>query len=128
MQSAIKIVEEYWQRMASNDFASITELLADDFYVDWPQSNERIVGAAKYVQMNQEYPAHGTWQFSIHRLFGNDVTGEVVSEVAITDGVQHPLAISFFTVQHGKISRLVEYWPEPAAAQSNRAHLTQAIK
>jgi len=42
--------------------------------------------------------------------------------VSISDGVQHARAISFFTADGGRITRLVEYWPEPYAAPAKRAH------
>ncbi|RCV90061.1 nuclear transport factor 2 family protein [Billgrantia montanilacus] len=93
--------------------------------VEWPQSNERIRGAERFVQMNDEYPAHGRWQFTLNRIVEGD--DEVVTEVAITDGVQAATAISFFRVEKGKITRLVEYWPEPYSAPSGRAHLVEAI-
>lgn len=51
----------------------------------------------------------------------------MVTEVAITDGVQSAMAISFFTVQTGEITRLVEYWPEPYSAPVDRAHLVEPI-
>jgi hypothetical protein len=76
--------------------------------------------------MNNEYPANGRWSFTTNRLFGNEV--EVVSDVAVTDGVQVARAISFFTVSRGKITRLVEFWPEPFAAPANRAHLVEALE
>ena len=111
--------------MASNDFASVVEVLAEDFVLEWPQSNERIRGAARFAQMNAEYPAHGRWTFAINRLVGSEF--EAVSDVSISDGVQHARAISFFTVADGRITRLVEYWPEPYAAPANRAHLVEPI-
>jgi hypothetical protein len=52
---------------------------------------------------------------------------EAVSDVTVTDGVQVARAISFFTVAQGKITLLVEFWPEPYAAPTNRAHLVEAM-
>ena len=76
--------------------------------------------------MNSEYPAHGPWQFTVNRLVGSE--SEVVTDVSITDGVQRARAISFFTVIAGRITRLVEFWPEPYAAPANRAHLVEPIE
>jgi len=75
--------------------------------------------------MNREYPAHGRWQFTINRLVAGE--SEAVSDVTVTDGVQMARAISFFTVAQGRITRLVEFWPEPCAAAANRAHLVEAM-
>lgn len=123
--SAASVVREFWRLMGSNDFDAVSVVLAPEFVLEWPQSNERIRGAERFARMNQEYPAHGSWAFTLNRLVvGND---EVVSDVSISDGVQTARAISFFTVVAGKITRLVEFWPEPYAAPANRAHLVEPL-
>ncbi|MBA2780674.1 nuclear transport factor 2 family protein [Billgrantia kenyensis] len=124
MKTAGEVVREFWQLMASNDFYSVVAVLAPDFVLEWPQSGERIRGGERFAQMNAEYPAHGRWQFTLKRFVESD--NEVVTEVAITDGVQSATAISFFTVEKGRVSRLVEYWPEPYVAPSGRAHLVES--
>lgn len=121
----VAVVHEFWRLMASNDFAAVAAVLADDFVLDWPQSRERIRGAERFARMNSEYPAHGPWRFSINRIVGGDP--EVVSDVDVTDGVQSGRAISFFTVASGKISRIVEFWPEPFPARPDRAHLVEVM-
>lgn len=116
-----EVVAEFWRLMATNDFASTVAVLADDFVLDWPQSNERIVGAADFARMNSEYPAHGQWTFIVDRLVADRQT--VVTDVRVSDGVEHARAISFFTVTGGLIRSIVEYWPTPA----NRSHLVRPI-
>jgi ketosteroid isomerase-like protein len=122
---AIAVAREFWRLMASNDFGSVAAVLAPDFVLEWPQSNERIRGTERFARMNQEYPAHGLWRFTLNRLVGGD--DEAVSDVTVTDGVQTARAISFFTVAEGKVTRLVEFWPEPYAAQGHRAHLVETM-
>ena len=112
--------------MATNDFASVAAVLAGDFVLEWPQSNERIRGAERFAIMNSEYPAHGLWRFNLNRIIADDV--QVVTDVSITDGVQNARAISFFTVVDGKITRLVEFWPEPYRAPGHRAHLVEPLE
>ncbi len=123
--AAIEVVRQFWRLMGTNDFASVASVLAPDFVLEWPQSSERIRGAARFVQMNAEYPAHGAWRFEIHRLFGD--AEQVVSEVSGTDGVQSARPISFFRVQDGLIVRLEEFWPEPFEAAENRKHMTEPL-
>ena len=123
--TAVEIVHEFWARMHTNDFASVADVLAADFVLEWPQTRERIRGAERFVRMNVEYPAHGPWQFSIHRIVGDE--REAVSDVSITDGVQQARAISFFEVADGRVKRLVEYWPEPYDAPPDRAHLVELM-
>ena len=124
--TAVEVVREFWRLMATNDFHSVGAVLASDFVLDWPQSNERIRGAARFAQMNQDYPAGGPWKFTVNRLVGSE--SEAVSEVAVTDGVQAARAISFFTISNKKVSRIVEFWPEPYAAPKNRSHLVEPIE
>lgn len=124
--SPSELVREFWRLMSTNDFYAVTGVLAPEFVLEWPQSKERIRGPARFAQMNAEYPAHGPWRFTVHRLFG--AGSEVVSEVSVTDGVQAGRAISFFTVEAGKISALVEYWPDPFPAPAHRSHLVETIE
>ena len=124
--TAVDVVRAYWRLMASNDFGSVAAVLAPEFVLEWPQSGERIRGAEQFARMNEEYIAHGPWRFTIRRIVGD--ASDVVSDVEITDGVQHARAISFFSVAGGKIARLVEYWPEPYPAPQNRAHLVEPME
>jgi ketosteroid isomerase-like protein len=123
--SAAAVVREFWRLMASNDFESVASVLAPDFVLEWPQSKERLRGAERFAQMNREYPAHGAWRFTVNRVVGSD--SEAVSDVDVTDGVQSGRAISFFTLSNGRITRIVEFWPEPYAAAPNRAHLVEPM-
>ncbi len=123
--AAEAVVREFWRRMASNDFASVGDVLTDDFVLEWPQSNERIRGGENFARMNMEYPAHGPWRFEILRIVA--AGEEAVSDVRVTDGVQAGRAISFFTLAQGRIGCIVEFWPERFAAPARRQHLTEPI-
>ena len=125
-ENAASVVQEFWRLMATNDFASVGNILAPDFVLEWPQSKERIRGAERFARMNAEYPAHGPWRFTVHRVVGDD--SGAVSDVGVTDGVQVARVISFFTVAHGKVTRLVEFWPEPYPAPAGRAHLVEPLE
>lgn len=125
MSTAEDIVREFWRLMATNEFASVKQVLAETFVLEWPQSNELIRGPENFARMNAEYPAHGPWSFTIKRLVAS--AREVVTHVGVTDGTQAAEAISFFEVAEGKVTRLVEYWPESYAPPSNRAHLTEPL-
>jgi len=122
---AVATVRRFWELMSSNDFESVGSVLADDFVVEWPQSRERVRGRADFARMNAEYPSNGRWCFEIHRLLGNAT--EVASDVGITDGVQQMRALSFFTVEAGRVRRIAEFWPQPYPAPANRAHLVEIM-
>lgn len=123
--SAEAVVRRFWELMSSNDFALVGDVLADSLLVEWPQSNERIRGRDNFIRMNSEYPAHGRWVFTLEQLVAN--AAQVVTDVSLTDGVQWARAISFFTVEDGKITRMLEYWPDNYPAPANRAHLVEPI-
>jgi ketosteroid isomerase-like protein len=125
VNTAEDTVREFWRLMATNDFASVKQVLAENFVLEWPQTNELIRGPENFARMNSEYPAHGWWNFNIKRLIASAT--DVVTHVAITDGTQAAEAISFFQVVGGKVIRLVEYWPESYAPPTNRAHLTEPL-
>ena len=121
------LVREFWTLMGSNNFASVQAVLGEQFILEWPQSNERIRGAARFAQMNSEYPAQGPWCFAVNKVVANTAS-EAVSDVTVTDGSMTARAVSFFSVEAGKIARIVEYWPESYAAPANRAHLVERIE
>ena len=122
---AVDVVAAFWERMQSNDFRSVGDLLSDTFVLDWPQSQERVRGRDTFAAINEEYPAHGRWQFTVNRIVGND--HEAVSDVAVTDGTRSDRAISFFTVEGGEIVKIVEFWPDAYPAPENRRHLVETL-
>jgi ketosteroid isomerase-like protein len=124
--SAIEIVTEFFLRMNTNDFQFAGLMLSDDYILEWPQSKERIRGRNNFVAINKEYPANGLWRFTIIRIVGNAT--EAVSDVSVTDGTQVARAITFTTVQQGKIVKQVEFWPDNYAAPENRRHLVEIME
>jgi ketosteroid isomerase-like protein len=124
-ECARQVAQRFWALMQTNDFPAVATVLAPDFVLEWPQTKERIRGAERFVRMNVEYPAHGRWQFTIHRIVGN--AREAVSDVGVTDGVLQARAITFFEIADERIRRITEYWPEPCAAPAGRAHLVERM-
>jgi ketosteroid isomerase-like protein len=124
-KSATEIVREFWETMQTNDFRAAGKLLSDDYIAEWPQSNERIRGRDNFAAINEQYPAHGRWNFVVNTIVGNE--REAVSDVSFTDGVQSARVISFTTIKDGKINKQVEFWPENYQAPENRKHLVEPI-
>jgi len=125
-QAAVELVREFFRRMNTNDFQAVSELLRDDYILEWPQSKERVRGRDHFIAINTEYPANGPWRFTLNKVVGN--ASEVVSDVSVTDGVQQARAITFTTVRAGKIVKQVEFWPENYAAPENRRHLVELME
>jgi len=122
---AVVLAAAFWRLMGTNDFAAVAAVLAEDFILDWPQSGERIRGAGNFAQVNANYPAAERWVFSVERLLGD--ASQAVSLVQVTDGVLHATAMSWFTAQGGKITHIVEYWPEPFPPRADRAKWVERI-
>lgn len=110
-QESKQIVESFWAAMQTNDFRLAGDLLHDDYLLEWPQSGERIRGRENFVAVNTNYPAHGRWEFTVHRIIAEE--DQVVSDVGVTDGVNKARVITFSTIRAGKIWRQTEFWPDP---------------
>ena len=125
-QASKRVVEGFWAAMQTNDFEAAGELLHDDYVLEWPQSGERIRGRANFVAVNQNYPAHGRWEFTIHHLVAEG--NRVVSDVGVSDGVITGRAITFSTVRDGKIAGQVEFWPDPFEPAAWREKWVERIR
>jgi ketosteroid isomerase-like protein len=119
------VIEKFWATMQTNDFKAASEILYDDFVLEWPQSGERIRGRANFVAVNENYPAHGRWEFTIHRILGEG--DEVVSDVGVTDGVIRGRVITFSIMRDGKILHQTEFWPGPFEPAPWRAQWVEKI-
>jgi ketosteroid isomerase-like protein len=118
-QDSKQVVEGFWAAMQTNDFKAAGEFFHDDYILEWPQSGERIRGRANFVAINENYPAHGRWEFTIHQVIAED--DKVVSDVEVTDGIIVGRAITFSTIRDGKILHQTEFWPDPFESAAWRA-------
>ena len=114
-----KIAQNFWEAMGTNDFYSASQLLHDEFILEWPQSGERIFGKDNFAAINTQYPANGKWVFTINQLVSEGNT--IVSDVSVSDGIRHDRVITFSTIRDKKIWRQVEFWPDPFEAAAWRA-------
>ncbi len=122
----LEVVQEFYRLMNTNDFSAAAQMLSDDYVLEWPQSRERIRGRDNFTAVNKEYPANGPWRFKLNRIVENET--EAVSDVSVTDGAVEAKAITFSTVQDGKITRQVEFWPENYEPPENRRHLVELMR
>jgi len=120
-----QVLETFWEKMESNDFYAVAELLHDEFTLEWHQSGELIRGRENFAKINTAYPANGEWRFNINSIV---VEGDVVvTDVSGTDGVVEDRVITFSTVRDGKIWKQIEFWPEPFAAPEWRSQWVEKI-
>ncbi len=113
------VVRQFWQAMATNDFAAASRLLSADYQGYWPQSRELIEGRENFVRVNADYPAEGRWRFTLRQLVAADA--DVVTEVDVRDGVLRATVVTFHRVERGEIVHQLEYWPDPFDAPPWRA-------
>lgn len=128
---AKEVVLAYWQAMKSNDFAKASEWLSLDFEGFWPQSGELIVGRENFIAINIDYPANGVWTFDIHSVVCEGAT--VVTDVAITDGVQKARAITFIRLKKGLSVSKRNFGPiqcqrKPGVQNGSRSFKSRVIK
>lgn len=124
-QDSKQVVEAFWAAMQTNDFKRAGELLRDEYVLEWQQSGERIRGRANFVAVNENYPAHGRWEFTIHRLITEG--DEVVSDVGVTDRVVKARVITFSTIRDGRILHQTEFWPDPFEPAAWRAQWVEKM-
>lgn len=114
------LVMRFWQAMDEADFTSAAAMMDRGATIDWPLSNERMESPGHWREVNAHYP--GRWRTELIDLV--QVGDTVVTRTRVSNGGISDLAISFFSLSEGRITRLVEYWPENYAAPSWRAPWT----
>jgi ketosteroid isomerase-like protein len=124
-QESKQVVEQFWITMQTNDFRRVGELLHDDYILEWPQSGERIRGRANFIAVNENYPAQGRWEFTVHQIVAEG--DRVVSDVDVTDGAVRGRVITFSTVREGRILHQTEFWPDPYEAPEWRAQWVERL-
>ena len=102
------IVKKFWNLMSDGMFDEIGELMEENADVWLPNTRELFRGRDKYINFNKKYP--GRWIITLDKIFSKgDI---VVSAVKVEAGDKSSsfYANSFFTINNGLISEIVEYW------------------
>ena len=104
-----ELVSSFWARIQARDWDGLGDLLADDFYVEWPDTRLRIRGRENFVEFNRTYPEG--WTIEVQEIVAQGET--VVSEVRVPHIEQGTYyVISIFTVDSDRLMRGREYWLE----------------
>ncbi|MGF6765535.1 ketosteroid isomerase-like protein [Paraburkholderia sp. GAS33] len=111
--------------------------------VDYDSHKDGVIGANNTVRFHKRERKREAFDLALWRsVLVPDVNAALLhrrmcridepvvfkSDVTVTDGSMTARAVSFFSVEAGKITRIVEYWPESYAAPANRAHLVERIE
>jgi len=73
------------------------------------------------VQFNAEFP--GDWHVTPKVVLADDRNASLLFEWTLGDDVE--LAIAFFELRDGRISKITDFWPEPYDPPSGREHLVE---
>ncbi len=112
-------VEHLWELFDRRDYEATAPLLHSDFMMNWPQSRERIRGAANFIAINRHYP--GIWRTRLKELIVDRSGQTIAAEVTVSDETVSVTCIGFYCLKDGLIWRGTEYWPEPYPAPTWRA-------
>ena len=102
----------------AGEVAGMDDVFHEDAVIEWPQSGERIVGAANRRAIYEAFPQLPT--ISPRRITGEG--GLWVLEASLDYGDNEPYQCVFiFEMRDGKIAREVGYWSKPFPAPDWRA-------
>lgn len=117
------IDRQFWQHITRREFDKAGAMMSDRCEVTFVLGNERIPTPADWIAIQHYYPGH--WRARVDRI--DSQADEVVTSTGVSDGQHHHLAISVFTIVHGRIGRLDEYWPEYYSPPTGRELWTRMI-
>jgi ketosteroid isomerase-like protein len=113
-----RVVERLIAALDAGRVEEMDELFHDDAVMEYPQSGERIVGAANRRGVYGNFP--GLPSFATREL---RAAGDlVVAEATLTyEGDTRYEAVFVFELRDGRIARETAYWSEPFEAPEWRA-------
>ncbi|MFF3012729.1 nuclear transport factor 2 family protein [Streptomyces sp. NPDC057939] len=118
----LKVVAQLWELIEARDWDGVSGLIAEDAVIEWPVSDERIVGRANFIAVLRDEGDAGdagdgggdertTGQVEVLRILADGDL--VVTEVEIPEDHVLYRAVSLWTVRDGEIVGAREYWTSP---------------
>lgn len=109
MSAAVVLAARFWQFADEGNWTEARALFAGAFRADWPQTEEEVLGADRYIEVNRELLA-GAKCILLEASGGEDAA---YTRVLIDKGERILWAVSFWTATDGKLTEAVEYFPTP---------------
>jgi hypothetical protein len=119
--AARALVAAFADRLERRDWDGFGALLHPDVVYEIPQTRERIRGRDRYVRFNAEYP--GDWHIEPVVVLGDDRDGSLLFRWTLAG--ETSLAIAFFEVADGLVTKVTDFWPEPYDPPPGREHLVE---
>ena len=111
-------IERYFAAIRSGDYGALRKVLTPDAVTRWPQSGERIVGAASCVKVYENYP-DGSPTVHLQRVTGEGATWVAESTADYSDGRWHVVSVfEFDGARNRRHHRLLRAQPACARVAS----------
>ncbi|MBQ2854219.1 MAG: nuclear transport factor 2 family protein [Oscillospiraceae bacterium] len=100
-------IAEYWSAVLEQDREAMAEYFCPDAKVFWHNTNECFT-VPELIRVNCDYP--GAWAGEIEHVA--ETGDQIITAVRIweKDGAASFHAVSFFSLQDGRIQTIQEYW------------------
>lgn len=139
-----EVVERYRRAMEATDLDGVVATLHEDYVEDYPQSGERIRGAANLRALMANYPggeprtskveqiigAEDSWVMSPSyipmRVDGSGDQYTAIAHIVYPDGSEWH-AIQLIRLKDGKIHRIASFYAAPFEAPAWRASFVERI-
>lgn len=118
--NAILWANAYWKAVAAQEEAALRAFFAPDAVIRWYNTNECFT-VSEFLRANCEYP--GDWAGAVERVEPTERGAVTAARVWTRDGGMSFHAVSFFTLEDGKIKALDEYWGDDGPAPQWRREL-----
>jgi hypothetical protein len=116
------LVLAFARHMEARDWEAFAGVLHPDVTYEVPQTRERIRGRDRYVQFNAEYP--GDWHVTPQLALADGRDGNLLFRWRVGDE-DESLAIAYFEVDDGLVTKVTDFWPEPYEPPPGREHLVE---
>ncbi|MEU8157943.1 nuclear transport factor 2 family protein [Micromonospora sp. NPDC048986] len=120
--TARRAAHAYIDLLERRDWSGLAALLAGDVVYEMPQTRERIRGKNAFLRFNTEYP--GDWHLRPRRVIADGRLAAVLLDVRVGDE-QQDACVWLEMSEHGLISKIIDYWPEPYEPPPGRKHLVE---
>jgi len=108
-------IERYWNAVNARNFDAVREIFAEDVFVEWPQSGERVRGKEACINVFANYPGGSPKLLGIRRVMGQGDLWVAETDFEYPDGKRY-LTVGIFEFRGGKIAHEVDYFAEPFPA------------
>jgi hypothetical protein len=109
MTAAVVLAARFWQFVDEGKWDEARALFEDAFRADWPQTEEEVLSANRYIEVNRELLAGAKCIL----LEATGFDDWAATRVLIDKGDRILWAVSFWTAREGKLVEATEYFPTP---------------